>query len=425
MDAAKKTRTVMRTAFTRALNDLTVRLTDANSGATDLNELRVFLQVFEDKNKALEDANSVYITCLIGSGDVKEETIEAEIKSNDEYKRKYIRARMTAMTHLPAVANNGVNNVENLTADAKSTMKLPKIELRKFQGDVKEWLPFWSQFKKIHEGATISKGDKFQYLIQTMAPQSRAAELVGSFPPVETNYDSAIASLKNRFGRDEVLVEVYVRELLKLVLKNVMKPEERIPLSSLYDKIEAQLRALESLGVTSDKCGAMLLPLVESSLPEEILRAWQRHPVPVVAEGEQNEERLTQLIKFLRSEVENEERITIAMHGFDLKKDERKTSKQKQHSDSAKNTPSAISLHAQGKPSKQLNCVFCESEHASMKCEKARKMTLDEKKSVLQRKNACFNCLKIGHQSRVCRGNQKCVMCSRRHVVLMCPDVNN
>jgi len=52
-------------------------------------------------------------------------------------------------------------------------------------------------------------------------------------------------------------------------------------------------------------------------------------------------------------------------------------------------------------------------------------MSLEEKKSILQRKNACFNCLKVGHQSRMCRGGQKCAMCSRRHVVLMCPDVNN
>ncbi|XP_024875908.1 uncharacterized protein LOC112457210 [Temnothorax curvispinosus] len=350
--------------------------------------------------------------------------------SNDEYKRKFIRARMAAMTHLSTVANNTGNNNANSTVDnthpsAQPMIKLPKIELRKFSGDVKDWLPFWSQFKKIHEDAAINKGNKFQYLLQAITAQSRAAELIDSFPPMEENYDSAIESLKNRFGRDEMLVEVYVRELLKLVMQNVLKPDDRMPLSSLYDKIEAQLRALETLGVTSDKCGAMLLPLVESSLPEELLRAWQRHPVPVGADGERREERLTQLIKFLRSEVENEERISIAMHGFDLKKDEPKTSKQKQRSEQAKGTPSAISLHAQGKPNKPIDCVFCEKEHASVKCEKARKMTLDEKKSLLQQKNACFNCLKIGHQSRVCRGSQKCAMCSRRHVVIMCPDIIN
>ncbi|XP_024872411.1 uncharacterized protein LOC112454980 [Temnothorax curvispinosus] len=229
MEAAKKKRTVMRTAFTRALNDLVLRITDANTGATDLTELQVFLQVLEEKNKALEEANSVYITCLIETENVKTETIDAEMTSNDEYKRKYIRARMAAMTHLPTAANNAGNNTMNSVVDkthlvsAQPMIKLPKIELKKFSGDVKEWLPFWSQFKKIHEDANINKGDKFQYLLQAMTPESRAAELVASFPPIEENYDGAIASLKNRFGRDEVLVEVYVRELLKLVMQNVMK----------------------------------------------------------------------------------------------------------------------------------------------------------------------------------------------------------
>ncbi|XP_024888972.1 uncharacterized protein LOC112465600, partial [Temnothorax curvispinosus] len=206
-----------------------------------------------------------------------------------------------------------------------------------------------------------------------------------------------------------------------------MKPNEKIKLASLFDKIESQLRALESLGVTTDRCGAMLYPLVESSLPEELLRAWQRNQVTPSAPqrmGEEpppREDRLTRLMKFLQSEVENEERITIAVNGFDM--NERKQSKNKQRSESTKDTPSAMSLHASGKVTKPTVCVFCENEHASMKCEKARKMTLSDRKSVLQTKNACFNCLKIGHQSRMCRGNLKCALCSRRHVVLMCPEV--
>lgn len=116
--------------------------------------------------------------------------------------------------------------------------------------------------------------DEFQYLIQAMVPGSRVAELAMSFLPTGKNYSKAMSSLKNRFGRDELQVEVYVRELLKLVLQNALKSSEKICLASLYDKIESQLRALETLGVTTDMCAAMLFPLVESSLPEETLRAW-------------------------------------------------------------------------------------------------------------------------------------------------------
>ncbi|GFS62407.1 integrase catalytic domain-containing protein [Trichonephila clavipes] len=77
-----------------------------------------------------------------------------------------------------------------------------------------------------------------------------------------------------RFGQEDVLIQVYVRELLKLVLQNT--EVNKVNLSSLYDKIEAQLRALESLGVTKEKYAAMLFPLVDSCLHAEILHAWER-----------------------------------------------------------------------------------------------------------------------------------------------------
>lgn len=48
---------------------------------------------------------------------------------------------------------------------------------------------------------------------------------------------------------------------LKLVLTNA-DGDQIIPLSTLYDQLETQLRALESLGVTTDKYAAMLYPLV-------------------------------------------------------------------------------------------------------------------------------------------------------------------
>ncbi|XP_071582019.1 uncharacterized protein [Temnothorax nylanderi] len=437
MEAARKKRTTNRTAFTRAVNDLAATLTGTATRPVNKEEIIVFLQVLEERHEKLLEANEVLMTCMHETEGVTDEAIATEDATNDEYKRKFLRARLAAMNAMgtPVMAAPNANRPVTDGVDARiraqvpdqtNQIKLPKIELKRYDGDIKEWLRFWSQFKKIHENATIDRETKFQYLLQAMVPDSRAAELVGSFPPTDENYDKVIAAIKNRFGRDEMLVEVYVRELLKLILQNAMKPNEKIKLASLFDKIESQLRALESLGVTTDRCGAMLYPLVESSLPEELLRAWQRNQVTSSAPqrmGEElpREDRLTRLMKFLQSEVENEERITIAVSGFDM--NERKQSKPKQRSEATKDTPSAMSLHASGKVTKPTVCVFCENEHASMKCEKARKMTLSDRKSVLQTKNACFNCLKIGHQSRMCRGNLKCALCNRRHVVLMCPEV--
>ena len=62
--------------------------------------------------------------------------------------------------------------------------------------------------------------------------------------------------MKSRFGRDDLLVEVYVRELLKQVLNKA-----KGTITSVYDKLETQLRPLESFGVTTDMCAAMIFLL--------------------------------------------------------------------------------------------------------------------------------------------------------------------
>ncbi|GFV11469.1 uncharacterized protein TNCV_1695931 [Trichonephila clavipes] len=114
--------------------------------------------------------------------------------------------------------------------------------------------------------------------------------------------------LKARFGREELLVEYYVRELLTLVVKNATK--SKLSITQLYDEIESHLRSLDSIGMTSDKYSAMLFPLVESCIPEDILRVWLRNSV---SEEKSYSARLTQLLNFLRAEVEGEKRITLAV----------------------------------------------------------------------------------------------------------------
>ncbi|XP_033221099.1 uncharacterized protein LOC117175502 [Belonocnema kinseyi] len=158
-----------------------------------------------------------------------------------------------------------------------------------------------------------------------MVPDCRAAELVKSYPPTSENYEKAMDSLKKRFGRDDLQIEVYVRELFQLVLQNVMSSKE-VHLASLYDKIKSYLRALDTLGVTTDKCAAMLFPLVESSLPEELLRVWQRsnsasETNTSSSSSDVSKTRLNKLISFLESEVQNELRISMAVQGFSFKEE--------------------------------------------------------------------------------------------------------
>ncbi|GFY42231.1 uncharacterized protein TNIN_476981 [Trichonephila inaurata madagascariensis] len=100
-----------------------------------------------------------------------------------------------------------------------------------------------------------------------MEPDSKAGRLISSFPITAENYPKVVEQLKLRFGREDLLAQIYVRYLLSLVLKNSTTAKNAPDLATLYDMLETKLRALESLGRTKEKFADFLEPLVESCLP--------------------------------------------------------------------------------------------------------------------------------------------------------------
>jgi hypothetical protein len=86
---------------------------------------------------------------------------------------------------------------------------LPKQELEKFDGGIKNWLGFWGQFKKINDGSKSNDMDKFQYLVQATVRGSKARDLAESFSLSSINYHNAIEQLKSCFACDELLTEIY------------------------------------------------------------------------------------------------------------------------------------------------------------------------------------------------------------------------
>lgn len=131
----------------------------------------------------------------------------------------------------------------SFSSENKRKFRLPKIELKNFDGNVKNWIGFWGQFLKIHEDKEIDFEDEFEYLLQATKVDSAERKLVESFIPSGANYMLAMNQMKARFAKDELLIEVYVRELLSLVLKQVIDIIG-MWLSNLYNKLETQQRAL-------------------------------------------------------------------------------------------------------------------------------------------------------------------------------------
>ncbi|GBL98576.1 hypothetical protein AVEN_19648-1 [Araneus ventricosus] len=95
---------------------------------------------------------------------------------------------------------------QSSSGSVRFTQLLALLQFRQFGDDLKDWLPFWGQFKHIDKDDDIAPENKFQYLVQATVVDSIAREVVESFPPTGENYAKAVDSLKARFGSESIQV---------------------------------------------------------------------------------------------------------------------------------------------------------------------------------------------------------------------------
>lgn len=425
LDAMKRSRRPLRAQLVKRIGELDNELSRQHPDRTVIQVKLEMTQKCYEKVETLDESILPLVT-----QECEDDEQDAELASVAEYEEKYRTVKVRAESLLdsnaqPSSADSSVTgsyvSADNEPVANKKTYKLPKIELKKFSGELKDWLGFWSQFEKIHTDKSLHDSDKFQYLVQCMIPDSKAHLLVSSYPQSEANYPLVIDALKDRFGDKVLLTEVYVRQLLKLVMQNAK--QKCVSLSTMYDELESHLRALETLGVTREQSAAFLYPLVESSLPVEVVKVWQRS-ILSDRDDDQHEksvdERLKSLMKFLRMEVKGAERLSYVSEGFSDTVKEKPGRDRGTHSGSHKGPPTAAGLLA----GQKSTCIFCDKSHTSETCIAAQSMAYAEKKRKAMDKRACLVCLKVGHIAKTCQSKRKCMVCHGKHVTLMCPELD-
>ncbi|CAL8068344.1 unnamed protein product [Orchesella dallaii] len=194
------------------------------------------------------------------------------------------------------------------------------------------------------------------------------------------------------------------------------KEKEIVDMSSFSDRfidIKAQVNALDGhqsgtgirASLSTGQTG------MESCLPEELLRTWQRQPK--LATDTRSDMR--RLLDFMNNEVLNEQKINLARDAFgNGTPDPKKNNKKKQEPGREEKTellPTAAALH---RNSESSNCLFCAKSHESKDCTLVNRMSLDEKRQKIKDARACFKCLRTGHAVKFCRVKYlSCAICSK------------
>ncbi|UYV60511.1 hypothetical protein LAZ67_1001370 [Cordylochernes scorpioides] len=373
-----KLRTLLRSSATKNIREIEEEMeTESPSRET----IGIKLEVLETIENQLRDANVQVMNLLLEDEAISSPDLEKEQDMVVQYEESFVRTKRRVAKYLQ-VRETGQQGRDTLdparsAQEGMSSCKLPKMALPVFDGTCLEWMGWWSRFEMIHESAVLTEVEKFQYLVQSMKAGTRADRLVKSYPLTTENYPKVVKALQDRFGDKVILTEVYVRQLLKLV--------------------ESHLRALESLGVTTQQNASFLYPLVESSLPEDLLRIWQRSALAGYGGDELElpitiDQRLERLLEFLRREVKGDQRLEYMKEGFG------ESSQRRNYGQHIARMHAAQITEAKGRD-----------------CAGWRSMTVTKRRDEIRKFNACFRCLRVGHVIATCRTQFRCSHCKGFH----------
>lgn len=280
-------------------------------------------------------------------------------------------------------------------------VKLPKLDMKKFDGEVSTWPTFWDAFESsIHKNPKLAPIDKFNYLNSLL--MKPALDAISGLSLTASNYEEAIAILKKRFGNKQQIIN---RHMDILVNVSPVINEDTRKLRELYDTLESHVRSLKSLGLPSGSYGSLLSSIIMSKLPQELRLIISR-------EIKDQEWQLDTIMHVLENELEARERSVLH--------DESQLSAEGQAFPNFKmrTTTSALFTKHSGP-----TCTYCKQSHPSNSCKMVTNPAA--RKDILIKQGRCFVFLRKDHLSKNCPSKHECFKCKGKHHISICTSNGN
>ena len=413
VDKVKKKRTTHRRNVTKIVNKVDELL---KTDPVDKRKLKHYQNELIEKRSDLKDLDNEILELLTEHAD--EQTADKEMDDALEYKEKLSCALISIeealeKLKLPNLQRSdsreslaSIGSLSSIGSQGKRVnVKLPKLELRKFNGKIYEWQEFWDGFcSAIHENEELANVDKFKYLKSFLEEPARS--VIAGMPITDAEYGTAIDLLKKRYARPLVIERTHINELTSL--SPVFSEKNVARLRALHDQIETHFRGLEALGVDKYTYSSYVVPLLMEKVPENI-----RINMIRFSDKEQMEWMLDDMLVALEKEVSVRESHMplIVTKGNGKAGNEERGSRPKQNQE----TGTANMLFAGNGKRK---CVFCLEEHSPETCITVKDP--EERKKILRKYAKCYVCLNSAHRAFDCRSRIRCRICNGKHHVAIC-----
>ena len=259
-----RSRAACRGWVTRECKNLATTLEDPELNVV---KLSAAMDEFDKRLTNLDDVQSRYELLL-----EDEDAILNDITTAADFRDSARKVRTLATEKFKELSgDSGNKSAAHVSSFSMTDVKLPKLNLPVFNGDVLQWQSFWDQFVAAVDSTDLPDVSKFSYLRASLEGEPKAA--IQSVSLTSAHYASACKILKDRFGRKETIIFTHIQKLLNLSVPSKCSVSA---LWKLNDDLQAHTRSLATLGIDGDKYGVILTPLILSRVPQELRLEWSR-----------------------------------------------------------------------------------------------------------------------------------------------------
>ncbi|XP_062714091.1 uncharacterized protein LOC134290884 [Aedes albopictus] len=355
--------------------------------------------------ESLDKLNEDYAECqsVIERLD-EEEELDEHIDERVEFEQRFCRAKGFLLSKRVADANQSALNNSMQAAQHHQPhfhLRLPKIEMPKFNGDFSRWISFRDTFTSmVHVNGDIPAVAKLQYLLQSL--EGSAKKPFESVDIEADNYATTWDALLKRYDNRKYLKKQLFRALYDLP---AVKQECATRIHGLVDDYQRHVRALSKLGEPVDHWDLPLIHLLSYKLDQATLRAWEEKT------SQKDDVKYDELVEFLYQRVRILQSVGPETHHSASSKvagNPQKSFKQKVSANATTASPPSYSCP-----------LSCSDSHSLRTCPVFLGKSVSQRRELVSQKRLCWNCLSFGHQSKKCGSKFSCRTCREKHHSLL------
>ncbi|KAJ0172949.1 hypothetical protein K1T71_011125 [Dendrolimus kikuchii] len=369
-------------------------LLDTSLEGDDVSELQLRLRRMESMYEPYDEVQ-MRLECIV-------DDVQSQMSERSEFESLYYKTLSRAKNMLSNY-NKEIQSQHSDRASIHKPVKLPTIQLPKFNGNYNNWLEFRDTFTSlIHHNDEIDDINKFHYLRASL--EGSAAVVIQSIEFSMTNYSVAWNLLCDRFDNTNLLIQNHISALFNI---EVISKESSVALKGLIDQLNKNLRALESLGEPVKHWDTLLIYIITRKLDQKTFREWEEFKGRL---GKDKPVLFEAFMRFIRNRADLVETLELS----------RNNSSHTPTKSSSK-FKSLVTTQSPNDSSNYMSpkvCPNCKGNHNLNSCSHFLALTNEARLKLLPSYKICYNCFRTGHFANQCK-KPGCKLCKRKHNILI------